>query len=121
VSILTKQDIDAFLAQALSSALTSEHNTANLSNLKLNQVDSRYILYFFFFLILHIHTLWYIKAFIFLLIDTDWWLRIFKEYNCGVHDTAVDHDIKTMFRSDVDRRNLKHKNTIITSLHFPLL
>lgn len=41
VSILSKQDIDAFLAQALSAQLTTEHNTQNLANLKLSQVDSR--------------------------------------------------------------------------------
>lgn len=47
VSVLTKQDIDAFLAQALSSQLTTEHNTQNLANLKLNQVDSRYAMFLF--------------------------------------------------------------------------
>eukprot|EP00111_Clytia_hemisphaerica_P004236 TCONS_00012098-protein len=43
VSVLTKQDIDAFLAQALSAQLTTEHNTQSLANLKLNQVDARCI------------------------------------------------------------------------------
>ena len=47
VSILTKQDIDAFLAHALSSQLPTEHNTQNLANLKLNQVDSRYVIFLF--------------------------------------------------------------------------
>ncbi|XP_057297054.1 constitutive coactivator of PPAR-gamma-like protein 1 [Hydractinia symbiolongicarpus] len=40
-AVLTKQDIDAFLAQALSTQLTTEYNTQNLANIKLNQVDAR--------------------------------------------------------------------------------
>ena len=46
-AVLTKQDIDAFLAQALSTQLTSEHNTQNLANIKLSQVDARYDRAFF--------------------------------------------------------------------------
>ena len=46
-AVLTKQDIDAFLAQALSTQLTSEHNTQNLANIKLSQVDARYDRTFF--------------------------------------------------------------------------
>merc|ERR1719334_271269 len=41
-TILTKQDIDAFLAQALSTQLTLEHvNSQNLANIKLTQIDAR--------------------------------------------------------------------------------
>lgn len=40
-SILAKHDIDAFLAQALSPHLTTESNSTNLANLKLNQIDVR--------------------------------------------------------------------------------
>lgn len=40
-SILSRHDIDAFLAQALSPHLTTEANSMNLANLKLNQIDVR--------------------------------------------------------------------------------
>ena len=50
-AVLTKHDIDAFLAQALSTQLTSEHNTQNLANIKLSQVDARYDRAFFILLL----------------------------------------------------------------------
>ena len=42
-AVLTKHDIDAFLAQALSSHLTTDHNVQNLANIKLNAIDARWV------------------------------------------------------------------------------